>query len=100
MKLKTSPLYLAYYSLIGCLLLLQVIYTVYQTSIVVAHGRKQKNLENTQQQLTQKKQLLQGQLAQKNSLLAFESDESLVNDYQLISQPIVIDKSISLAAAN
>ena len=92
-------LYLAYYTAIGCLFLFQVIYTLYQTSLVVAHGRQQRTLENTQHQLAEKKQSLQGTLAEKTSLLAFSETDGLTN-YQLISSPIIIDKSISLAAAN
>ena len=83
----------------GCFILLQVIYTLYQTSLVVAHGREQRTLENNQSQLAEKKQLLQGKLAAETSLLAFSQTADL-SDYQLISNPIIIDKSISLAAAN
>ncbi len=97
--LKKQQLYLAYYALIGCLVLLQVAYTLYQTSLVVAHGRQQKTLENKQYQLTEKKQLLQGNLAKESSLLAFSQTHNLAN-YQLISNPIIIDKSISLATVN
>ena len=97
--LKKQQLYLAYYAIIGCLLLFQVVYTIYQTSLVVAHGRQQKTLENTQYQLVEKKQALQGTLAKETSLLAFSQTHSLT-DYRLILNPIIIDKSISLAAAN
>ncbi len=97
--LKKQQLYLTYYSIITCLILFQVVYTLYQTSLVVAHGRKQRNLENTQQQLVAKKQLLQSTLAAETSLLAFSKTNEIAH-YQLISHPIVIDKSISLAAAN
>jgi hypothetical protein len=96
---KKQQLYLAYYSVVGCLILFQVIYTLYQTSLVVAHGRTQRTLENTQYQLVEEKQLLQGTLAKETSLLAFSKTDDLSN-YQLISSPIIIDKSISLAAAN
>lgn len=94
-----KQLYLAYYAVISCFIVLQVIYTLYQTSLVVAHGRQQRTLESTQHQLAEKKQLLQGTLAKKTSLLTFSKAENLT-DYQLISSPIIIDKSISLAAAN
>ena len=96
---KKQQLYVAYYSIIGCLVLFQVIYTLYQTSLVVAHGSQQKNLENSQQQLVEKKQTLQATLAKETSLLAFSQPHRLT-DYTLISNPIIIDKSISLAAAN
>ncbi|MBT3249986.1 MAG: hypothetical protein HN846_00915 [Candidatus Pacebacteria bacterium] len=98
--LKKQQLYLTYYALIGSVLVFQVIYTIYQTSLVVAHGHQQRTLENNQQQLAKKKQLLQGKLANKTSLLALSENGNLTEEYQLISKPIIIDKSISLAAAN
>lgn len=97
--LKKQQLYLSYYAIIGCLVLFQVINTLYQTSLVVVHGSQQRTLENKQLQLAEKKQLLQGKLAQETSLLAFSQASDLA-EYQLITDPIIIDKSISLAAAN
>jgi len=96
--LKKQQPYLAYYALLGCLILFQVIYTLFQTSLVVAHGRWQRTLENNQFQLAEKKLLLQGTLAKESSLLTFSQTCNLA-DYQKISSPIIIDKSISLAAA-
>lgn len=96
---KKQQLYLACYAIIGCLVLFQVINTLYQTSLVVAHGRQQQTLENNQLVLVEKKQLLQETLAKETSLLAFGDTDNLT-DYQLILNPIIIDKSVSLAAAN
>ncbi len=97
--MNKRKLYLAYYLTIGCFILAQVFYTLYQTSVLVSHGRKQSNLEKNQSQLLVKKQLLQENLAKETSLLAFSETETL-ESYQLISNPIIIDKSLSLAAAN
>ena len=90
---------LAYYTMLGCLILTQVFYTLYQTSLLVAHGRREKDLENKQVRLLSQKQALQETLAINNSLLAFSESHDL-SDYHAITQPILVEKSLSLAALN
>jgi hypothetical protein len=96
---KKFNIYIIYYTLLGLFLMTQIVNTLYQTSVVVAHGRHQNELKNQQLQLVIKQQDIQEKLAQENSLLTYSQKSELTN-YQLISQPIVINRSVSLAAAN
>lgn len=90
--------YTAYYTFLGLVLLLQVAYTLYQTSSLVVNSRRQKALENKRQELLAKEQVLQTQLAQENSLLAFYQAGDL-ESYQLVSQPLLLEPTQKLAAA-
>lgn len=100
MTITKKHLYLSYYLIVLAVIAVQAIYTVYQTSLVVAHGKKQQNLETNQQQLLTQKQTLEEKLAKENSLIAIKDDKQDFESYQLISNPIIIDNSINLAAAN
>ncbi|MBU0576730.1 hypothetical protein KJ707_03025 [Patescibacteria group bacterium] len=91
--------YKFYYFLIGVCLLIQISYTLYQTSFVVAHGQKQRDLKLHHAQLINQKQKLEEKLAIKTSLLMIAQESSLAN-YQDISWPIVIGTSTNLAALN
>lgn len=98
MKTKNN-FYKFYYLLLGAFLLTQVSYTLYKTSFVVAHGRQQQELKLLQTQLAYQKQKLEKKLAVNTSLLTFTQETHLIN-YEAISQPLVIEASVSLAALN
>lgn len=90
--------YLLYYSLLGLLLVTQVAFTLYKTSLVVVHSQRQQKLSQASQELQQKEQRMRVQLSAQNSLLTVTQDEQLAA-YQPISQPIVLHLSDNLAAA-
>lgn len=94
-----NKFYKFYYLILGAFLLTQVSYTLYQTSFVVAHGNHQHDLKLSQVQLSKQKQKLEEQLAIKSSLSSLVNQNDLTN-YQLISNPLIIEASTSLASLN
>lgn len=90
--------YLTYYICLSLLLVGQIVYTLYQSSLVVAHGQRQQQLSQQTQQLQKKRQDLSSQLATHSSLRVLSQDEQLAG-YQSISQPLVLLASDNLAAA-
>lgn len=88
--------YLSYYALATAILVSQVAFTLYQTSLTVGHGRTLKNLEAERNELTAQQQLLQTKVAMQLSLTQLPADQ--LNNYQLISSPILVKSTSSLAA--
>jgi hypothetical protein len=88
--------YLSYYSLIACILAVQVGYTIFQTSLVVGHGRKLEELQERKDQLAQEQQLLQTSIAERLSLTQLTEEE--LKNYQNIASPIMVETTTSLAA--
>jgi len=90
--------YQIFYTILGLVLVFQVFYTVFQSSLVVSHGLKQNQLQDQYQQLSQERAQLEAELIAKKSLLNHQSEEKLAQ-YQPIANPIVINISSSLAVA-
>jgi hypothetical protein len=90
--------YFSYYSLIACILAVQVGYTIFQTSLVVSHGRQLEQLQDEKEQLALQQQQLQAQVARQLSLTQLSEAELLT--YQAITAPIVVETTTSLAAAH
>jgi hypothetical protein len=88
--------YLTYYALTAAILVSQVAFTLYQTSLTVSHGRTLKNLEAEKNQLAAQQQLLQTAVATQLSLTQLPADQ--LSNYQLISSPILVKNTNSLAA--
>lgn len=95
MKKKICHLY---YFVLGLVLVGQIAYTLYQTSLVVAFGYRQKKLQFKQQALVQKKQTLELELAQANALTHVQTIAEAEN-FELITSPIQLSTQTSLASA-
>ena len=87
-----------YYLVLGLVLVGQVAYTLYQTSLVVAFGYRQKKLQLQQQALVQKKQTLELELAQTNALTHVHTIAQ-TDDFELITNPIQLNTQTNLASA-
>lgn len=87
-----------YYFVLGLVLVGQIAYTLYQTSLVVAFGYRQKKLQLKQQALVQKKQTLELKLAQANALTHVQTIAEAEN-FELITKPIQLSTQTSLASA-
>ncbi len=93
-----KKIFQAYYLLLALILVGQVVYTLYQTSLVVAYGHRQQKMRQQLEELKQTKQTAQLELAQINSIHTLRETAEQTG-FEQITQPISLDPTISLASA-
>lgn len=84
-----NKLYLTYYGLIIATLISQVIFTIYQTSLVVSHGSQLQALKSEKELTDKKRRQLQTELASSQSINSL-TESSQLDEYELIKNPIVV----------
>jgi hypothetical protein len=92
-----KQIYTIYYLILALVMVVQVIQTIYQSSLALNNNNQLKELYSQQQSLVSKQQKLQAQLSKKVSLTNFTKTDML-KDYQQITNPIIITLSNNLAA--
>ncbi len=94
--MSKTKLITAYYIIGLVALVSQVVYTVYQGSVVISHGQQLSRLERQKQVLAQKQQQLKQTVAGSSSLLSL-SQSSQYNQFQPISQTYRVDDTLTVA---
>lgn len=93
-----KKLYQAYYLLLALILVGQVIYTLYQTSLMVAHSQHQQKYQAQIEQFQAEKEQLQRELAKVNSIHSLRQTAEEA-DFELITQTITLKPKTNLASA-
>ncbi len=93
-----KKLYQAYYLLLALVVVGQVVYTLYQTSLVVVHGRQQQKYQTKLEELQGEKQKLQLELAEVNSIHSLRQTAEEAG-FEPIAHTITLEPTTSLASA-
>jgi|GEM_PF-3073159 len=94
--MQASKLITTYY-VIGALLLgAQVLYTVFQGSLVVSYGQRVAQLEQQKASFTHQRQVLQQQLNQTSSLLSIQQAADYTQ-FQPIAQVVKVSNTSAVA---
>lgn len=93
---NSKSIILSYYLVLGMLVLISVVNTIYQGSLRVAYGKKVAHLENKKTILTLDEKNLEQQLSSKLSL-AYLEDSLDTDQYQTIKPSLVIETQNTVA---
>ncbi len=88
---------ITFYSLAALVLAIQVVYTVYQGSLVVNYGPRLAQLEAKKEELSQARQQLQYQMAGSSSLMTL-TQTAEYNQFQPISQTVKLTAGQTVAS--
>lgn len=98
MTIAKKQLVTGYLCVLAAIVLVKTVSTVYSGSMVVNHGKRMAELQQTKKMLVHQKAVYTQEIAQSTSLYrltAEASGESFVN----ISQPLVVTGSTNVASA-
>jgi len=87
---KVSTTTLRYYLMIGSVLVVQALFTVYQGSVMIGHSQQLSRLEQQKNKLAEQQRQLKVSLSAQYSLTQI-TQNSLYSEFQPITKPLAIN---------
>lgn len=95
--MNKTKLVTAYYIIAALFLAGQAIFTLYQSSQAVHYGQQVAQLEKSRHELEGKKQQLQEQIAEANSL-TYVANSSMIQDFTAVNATVTVTENNVVAA--